>query len=77
MPLRAQRSGGGRTGHETQSDSTIASCIDPSHLHRACCATHARMYVNPHYPPRGDATLSGRMKVVHGIGKEVMLERQL
>ena len=32
----------------------------------------------PFNPPGGrDATLSGRMKVVHGIGKEVMLERQL
>ena len=43
--------GGGRTGHETQSDSTIASCIEPTHLHRVCCATHLRMYVNPHCPP--------------------------
>ena len=67
---------GGRTGHETQSDSTIASCVDPSHLHRACCATHTRIYVNPPPPQRGPAR-SGRMKVVDEVGKEFMLERQL
>ena len=44
MPMRAQRSGGGRTGHETRSNSTIASCINPTLPTMLVVLMHVCMY---------------------------------
>ena len=42
--MRAQRSGGGRTGHETRSNSTIASCINPTLPTMLVVLMHVCMY---------------------------------
>ena len=89
MPMRAQRSGGGRAGHETRSNSTIASCINPTLPTMLVVLMHVCMYARTpkiHNPTISKArrvvaeilsgAFSGRMKVVHRIGKQVMLERQ-
>ena len=52
MPIRAQRSGGGKTGHETQSDPTIASCTCPTNLFvHAAPYVHVSIRTPPPPPP--------------------------